>query len=116
MAKSTALSRAPRGTKILAKAFFSAAEEIPEPQRDAVIKAAFAAIRDELKIMREKAVVAKAKAKDKAAKTTGVTKVAAETPKKTTAAKSPRPAKQARKPASKRAERAGVRAPLETAA
>jgi methionyl-tRNA synthetase len=51
--------RAPRGTKILAKAFFTAAEEIAPAQRDAVIKAALAAIRDEMKVAREKAAVAK---------------------------------------------------------
>ena len=68
MAKSNGASRMPRGTKILAKAFFTAADEIPEPQRAEVIKAALAAIRDELKVAREKAVLAKAKAKEKAAK------------------------------------------------
>ena len=47
MAKAAASSaRAPRGTRVLTQAFFSAAEEIPEGQRDAVVKAAFASIRD----------------------------------------------------------------------
>jgi hypothetical protein len=63
MAKAAASSRAPRGTKVLAQAFFSAAEEIPEGQRDAVVKAALASIRDTLKEAREKAKTAKAKAK-----------------------------------------------------
>jgi hypothetical protein len=39
MAKTSSATRAPRGTKILAKAFFAAADEIPEPQRTEVIKA-----------------------------------------------------------------------------
>jgi len=68
MAKTSSATRAPRGTKILAKAFFAAADEIPEPQRTEVVKAALAAIRDELKIAREKVAVAKAKAKGKAGK------------------------------------------------
>jgi hypothetical protein len=63
MAKAAASSRAPRGTRVLTQAFFSAADEIPDGQRDAVIKAAFAAIRDTLKEAREKAKTAKAKAK-----------------------------------------------------
>jgi len=63
MAKATTSARAPRGTKVLTQAFFSAADAIPEPQRAAVIKAALAAIRDELKAVREKALAAKAKAK-----------------------------------------------------
>jgi hypothetical protein len=68
MAKTSSATRAPRGTKILAKAFFAAADEIPEPQRAEVVKAALAVIRDELKTAREKAAVAKAKAKGKAGK------------------------------------------------
>src|SRR3954465_11853668 len=63
MAKAAASSRAPRGTRVLTQAFFSAAEEVPEGQRDAVVKAALASIRDMLKEAREKAKVAKAKAK-----------------------------------------------------
>ena len=63
MAKAAASSRAPRGTRVLTQAFFSAAEEIPEGQRDAVVKAAFASIRDALKEARDKAKAAKDKAK-----------------------------------------------------
>jgi hypothetical protein len=63
MAKATTASRAPRGTKILAQAFFAAADEIPEARRGEVVKAALTAIRDELKGVREKAAAAKAKAK-----------------------------------------------------
>ena len=63
MTKPSSAARAPRGTKILAKAFFAAADEIPEPQRAEVVKAALALIRDELKAEREKVAAAKAKAK-----------------------------------------------------
>jgi len=63
MAKATTTGRAPRGTKVLTQAFFAAADAIPEPQRPAVVKAALAAIRDEIKAAREKAAAAKAKAK-----------------------------------------------------
>jgi hypothetical protein len=64
MAKAAASSaRAPRGTRVLTQAFFSAAEEIPEGQRGAVVKAALVLIRDTLKEAREKAKVAKDKAK-----------------------------------------------------
>jgi hypothetical protein len=63
MATATTSARAPRGTKVLTQAFFSAADEIPEPHRAAVIKAALVAIREEMKVAREKASAAKAKAK-----------------------------------------------------
>jgi hypothetical protein len=49
-----AITRAPRGTKILAQAFLTAADEIPEPQRKGVVKAALALIRDKLKEARDK--------------------------------------------------------------
>jgi hypothetical protein len=62
MAKAATSSRAPRGTRVLTQAFFAAADEIPEGQRDAVVKAALASIRDTLKEAREKAKAAKAKA------------------------------------------------------
>ena len=58
----------PAERRFLAKAFFAAADEIPEPQRTEVVKAALAVIRDELKSVREKVAVAKAKAKGKAGK------------------------------------------------
>jgi hypothetical protein len=62
MAKTTAAStRAPRGTKTVAQAFFTAADEIPEDRRSDVVKAALALIRDQLKEAREKAKAAKAK-------------------------------------------------------
>ena len=82
--KATAATRAPRGTKTLTQAFFSAAGGIPEAQRDAVVKAALAAIRDQLKDDRKQVKVAKAKAKVKAGKapTVGRQKIAAPAPKK----------------------------------
>jgi hypothetical protein len=70
--QATAKSRAPRGTKILTQAFFSAADNIPDAQRPTVIKAAIAAIRDELREHREKAKVAKAKSKGTSTKKTAV--------------------------------------------
>jgi hypothetical protein len=67
MAQATTPARSPRGTKFLTQAFFSAAGEIPEAQRAAVVKAALTAIRDQMKASREKATLAKAKAKGKTA-------------------------------------------------
>src|SRR3954469_1402256 len=61
--KAAASNRAPRGTKTLIQAFFSAAGEITEASRDAVVKAAFAGIRDELQAAREKAKAAREKAR-----------------------------------------------------
>jgi hypothetical protein len=57
----TATDRAPRGTKVLAQAFFTAADGIPDDRRDAVVKAALALIREQLKDVRDKAKAAKAK-------------------------------------------------------
>ena len=48
MAKTSSATGVPRGTKIVAKAFFAAADEIPEPQRAEVVKSALVFIRDEL--------------------------------------------------------------------
>ncbi len=70
-AKPTVSSRAPRGTRTLTQAFFSAADGIPEAQRADVVKAAVMAIRDQLKEEREKAKLTKARAKAKGAKTAG---------------------------------------------
>ena len=47
-------TRAPRGTKTLTRAFFSALAEIPEDRRDSVAKAAQSAIREELQARRVK--------------------------------------------------------------
>jgi len=68
MAQADTTTRLPRGTKILSRAFFSAAEDIPESQRSAVVKAALGVIREELKTMREKTALAKAKAREKTGK------------------------------------------------
>jgi hypothetical protein len=73
----TATNRAPRGTKVLAQAFFSATDAFPEAQRDSVVKAALALIRDQLKEAREKARVAKEKIKAKGAKTPAARKAPA---------------------------------------
>jgi hypothetical protein len=59
-------TRAPRGTKPVSQAFFSALETIPEASRVAVGKAAMAMIRDEMKTRRDKMKVAAAKEKEKA--------------------------------------------------
>ena len=62
MAKSAAATtRAPRGTKIVAQAFFSAADEIPEARRAEVVRAALALIREQLKDARGKAKSARGK-------------------------------------------------------
>ena len=86
--KATPTPRAPRGTKTLIQAFFSAADGIPEAQRADVIKAAVAAIRDQLKDDREKAKVAKAKVKAKSGKAPAASavKAAASAPKKSAGA------------------------------
>src|SRR3954468_11322174 len=97
MAKAAASSRAPRGTRTLTQAFFSAAEEIPDGQRDGVVKAAFAAIRDTLKEAREKAKTAKTKAKadkpsrGRTAKPARATRVSAAKGRKTSAVRRGRP-------------------------
>ena len=62
MAKDTTANRLPRGTKVVTRAFFDAADGFPEATRPAVIKAALAAIREEIKTLREKTITAKAKA------------------------------------------------------
>jgi hypothetical protein len=63
MAKDTTPSSLPRGTRVLTRAFFQAANGFPEATRPALVKAALAAIRDDLKTAREKATAAKTKAK-----------------------------------------------------
>jgi len=114
--KAAAANRAPRGTKVLMQAFFVAADEIAEAARPAVIKAALAAIRDQLKADREKAAAAKAKAAGKTPVKAGAKKAAPETvaakkaaPKAASkvAAKAPAKAK-ARKAPAKRAQKAAA--------
>jgi hypothetical protein len=76
-------TRAPRGTKIVAQAFFAALADIAEGQQAAVASAAVNAIRDTLKQRQAKTKLAAAKAK-------------AKTPRKRASAK---PARRARKAA-----------------
>jgi len=50
----TPRTRAPRGTKSLTQAFFAALSEIPQDRRDVVAKAAQSAIREQLRVRRDK--------------------------------------------------------------
>ena len=64
MAKAdTGSARAPRGSKVVTQAFFTALDAVPAPQQAAVGKAAQTMIRDEFKTRREKASAAAAKLK-----------------------------------------------------
>ncbi len=85
----TTSTRAPRGTKPVSQAFFTALDAVPEASRAAVAKAAQAMIRDELKDRKEK--MKAASAKEKARKPAPVAKKAsvAEKPAAKTAAKKP---------------------------
>ena len=56
-------TRAPRGTGNLKKAFFAAANDIPDDKRAEVVRAALASIRDDLKAEREKAAKTRQKAR-----------------------------------------------------
>ncbi len=58
-------ARAPRGTKTVAQAFFAALGDVAEGQQSVVASAALTAIRDALKVRREKTkkVAARARAK-----------------------------------------------------
>ena len=58
----TARTRAPRGSRAVAQAFLAALNEIPEARQAEVAKAAQAAIRDALKLQRDKARAARRKA------------------------------------------------------
>jgi hypothetical protein len=68
MAKADTATRAPRGTKPVAQAFFSALEAIPEATRAAVSKAALMMIRDEMKTQKDKMKASAVKVKEAAAK------------------------------------------------
>lgn len=70
-------TRALRGTKTLTRAFFDAADTIPLDRRPAVVKAALASIRDELKMAREKAKSTKNKVTATATKSAPVARRAA---------------------------------------
>ena len=62
----TTANRAPRGTKPVSQAFFTALESIPEASRPAVGKAALTMIRDEMKTRKDKLKAVAAKEKEKA--------------------------------------------------
>jgi hypothetical protein len=98
----TARARLPRGTKPVIQAFFEALDAIPESLRADVATAAHARIRDEIKAQREKAKLAKTKARGRAA--------AAQVPKAGKAskgAKATRSIRGAAKPASARTLKPG---------
>ena len=63
MAQGSDATRAPRGTKPVVAAFFLALNEVPEPRRAAVMKAAVAAIRDGIRANRGRPTGATARAK-----------------------------------------------------
>ena len=65
----TTATRAPRGTKPVSQAFFTALAAVPEAARSGVAKAALAMIRDELKARQEK--IKASAAKEKARKPAG---------------------------------------------
>jgi hypothetical protein len=98
----TSRSRAPRGTKNVTDAFFAALNELPELRRAEVAKAAQLAIRDSLKVTRDKAKAAKIAARTRVAP--AAKKAGAKTaPLKKTVAKKASPA--AKKAASPRKPR-----------
>ena len=68
MAKADTTTRAPRGTKPVTQAFFTALDAIPEAIRPAVFKAALVMIRDEMKMQKEKTKATAVKVKAAAAK------------------------------------------------
>ncbi len=95
-----ASARAPRGTKAVSQAFFAALDAVPEARRAEIAKAAQIAIRDELKLRRDRARAQATAAREKARKPAARTakpaaKVAAAKP----AAAKPAAAKSAAKPA-----------------
>ena len=81
----TTSTRAPRGTKPVTQAFFTALDAVPEASRAAVAKSALMMIRDELKGRKEKMKVAAAK--DKARKPAVAAKPKAAAPAKPPATK-----------------------------
>ncbi len=86
MAKAdTASARAPRGSKPVSQAFFTALDSVPEIRRAEIAKAAQIMIRDELKLRRDKAKAAALSAKQARKPATRV----ARTPKPVAAVKAP---------------------------
>ena|ERR1700722_145600 len=88
MAKDPGTTRAPRGTKPVVAAFFSALNEVPETQRAAVAKAAIASIRSEVSANRD---VVRAKAKAPAKTTRKTARVKQASPKKAAKAAAKKP-------------------------
>lgn len=89
MSDTATRTRAPRGTKSVSDAFFAALRDIPEARRTDVARAAQIAIRDELKVMRDKAKAAATRAKkSKVAEAPVERKTASPTGKKPVAKKS----------------------------
>ena len=110
----TVTSRAPRGTKVVVAAFFTAVDEIPQVQREGVVKAALTMIRDRLKDARDKAKLARGKSTPKRAKAPEPDKAAAR-PKaavKAATKKATAPAKPPKAPEKAVAKRAKVARPL----
>jgi hypothetical protein len=93
-----ARSRAPRGTKSVTDAFFAALHELPEFRQSDVAKAAQIAIRDALKLARDKAKAAKLSARVRVApaakkmRAKPIAKKAAPVAKKSVSARKPRAA------------------------
>ena len=98
MLKAETTNRAPRGTKPVMQAFFTALDAIPEASRAAVGKAAQAMIRDEMKGRKDKLKLAAAKEKEKTRKPAEPAKAAKAAP----APKAAPKAAAAKKPAAKR--------------
>lgn len=86
-------TRAPRGTKPVTQAFFTALDAVPEMTRPAVAKAAQTMIRDELKTRREK--LKAAAAKEKASRPAAAKRAAAAEPAEAAAPAKRRSRKQA---------------------
>ena len=86
----TTATRAPRGTKPVSQAFFTALDSVPEAVRSAVARAAQIMIRDELKSRREKLKLAAAKAKARAPAAKTAKPAAKPAPAKAKAAPTPR--------------------------
>jgi carnitine O-acetyltransferase len=108
MAKADVSTRAPRGTKPVVQAFFSAVDAIPEASRSAVTKAALLMIRDEMKVQRDKMKATAVKVKAAAAKAKAATPKPAKAPKaaapKAPPAKAAKPVKAKRTPKAKMPE------------
>jgi hypothetical protein len=94
MAQEPSLAGALRGTKLVAKAFFTVVDTMPESQRQAIGAAALDLIRDDMKARRDKAAAA---AQAKASKPAASEGRAVRTKVVKTAAKKAAPIARARK-------------------